>query len=377
MRVRYILKCIYYWITEFRIHRSKSTNTKRLLFVHTDAIGDYLLLRNFIHELKQTETFKNYNFTLCGNSAYEDLATAYDKDVFHQFIWLNRSAFATDKTYRNTFLNRIREIDYDMVINPSYSRDFIFGDSIVRSSKSPIKIGQKGDQANSYFFLTWISNNWYTRLIQTASHVMFEFDRNKRFFEQITTKQLTLKQPSIPIPKKQPDNPYMVVFPGAGELQKQWPIDRFAKIASHISHNNNWQIIVCGSKSEVHLGNQFEDMLPNKNVVNLCGKTRLTELAEWIAHASLLVTNDSSALHFAACSNTPTLCICNGRHYGRFTPYPNELKLNLQFIFPAKVNELAATNIEQLQAQTIHKSIASIDDITVDDVLMHFKKLAN
>jgi len=57
-------------------------------------------------------------------------------------------------------------------------------------------------------------------------------------------------------------------------------------------------------------------------VENLCGTTSLTELVDIISKAKLLITNDSSALHIAACLNTQTICLLMGRHYGRFAPYP-------------------------------------------------------
>ena len=56
-------------------------------------------------------------------------------------------------------------------------------------------------------------------------------------------------------------------------------------------------------------------------LLNWVGRTSLPGLAAVLAHAELLVGNETSAIHVAAAVGTPAVCILGGGHYGRFMPY--------------------------------------------------------
>ena len=69
-RFRYILKCLRFFFTDYFLlfNNKKITVTERsLIIVHTEAIGDYILFRNFIEQIKNSEKFKTYKITLIAN----------------------------------------------------------------------------------------------------------------------------------------------------------------------------------------------------------------------------------------------------------------------------------------------------------------------
>ena len=59
-------------------------------------------------------------------------------------------------------------------------------------------------------------------------------------------------------------------------------------------------------------------------LLNWAGRTTLSELVQVVAHAALLVTNETAAVHIGAATGTPTLCLLGGGHFGRFLPYEVE-----------------------------------------------------
>lgn len=379
LRIRYILRCLYFWLADAFIFTKSAKHegeNKSLIIVHTDAIGDYLLFRNFIEKIKNSVKYKDFSITLCGNIIYKNLAETFDKNLVDHFIWLDKSQFQFNKSYRKLFLQSIGENKYSEAINPSYSRDFIFADSIIRAIDATYKIGQKADSTNSYLFFTSISNNWYTRLIDTGNDIIFEFYRNQRFIEQVINESIKNIIPSIETGNKtNQQKPFIVLFPGAGEKQKQWPVQHFAVCAKHIIASGQFEVVICGSKGDFSLGEQIKDYCSSSAVINLCGNTSLTKLTEKINQAALLITNDSSALHIAACTLTPSICLGNGRHYGRFTPYPGGMADHLHFIFPEAIEQMAITNLRQLKELTLHYSFASINDIKTETVLQLSDKM--
>lgn len=59
-------------------------------------------------------------------------------------------------------------------------------------------------------------------------------------------------------------------------------------------------------------------------MVNTAGAVTLVELVELIAKSKLVISNETSAVHIAAATRTPVICIQGGGHFDRFTPYPNQ-----------------------------------------------------
>ncbi len=120
-------------------------NPKTLLIIRIDGIGDYILFRNFLEALKNSPRFKDYKYTLCGNQAYKELALAYDSKIVSEFIWINTNKMKRHAFYRWKIFREIRTKGIEVVLNPTYSRNPICDDSIVRISGAKEKIGCVGD----------------------------------------------------------------------------------------------------------------------------------------------------------------------------------------------------------------------------------------
>ena len=58
--------------------------SNRILIVRLDALGDYILFRNYIRCIKHAPKFKGYKLTLLGNIGFKDIAEAYDKNVIDE-----------------------------------------------------------------------------------------------------------------------------------------------------------------------------------------------------------------------------------------------------------------------------------------------------
>jgi len=94
---------------------------KSLLIIRLDAIGDYVLFRNYIEVLKNSEKYKDYKITLVGNIAWKSIAEELDSKYIDNFIWTDREKFEKNFIYRYKKLKKISSKGYDVVINPTYS----------------------------------------------------------------------------------------------------------------------------------------------------------------------------------------------------------------------------------------------------------------
>ena len=109
---------------------------KRLLVIRTDAIGDYILFRNFIEEIKRSEKFSNYHIDLLGNELWEGIALAYDAPFVDGFIFCDAKQLVSApreilKLGWQLFLN-----NYDTVLQPAYTRT-LFGRRPCRVNRLP------------------------------------------------------------------------------------------------------------------------------------------------------------------------------------------------------------------------------------------------
>jgi ADP-heptose:LPS heptosyltransferase len=95
-----------------------------------------------------------------------------------------------------------------------------------------------------------------------------------------------------------------------------------------------------------------------------------------------LITNETVASHLGAATGTKTICIANGRHVGRFSPYPTlkniDYDLPISYIFPPKIEEELNQNNKEIVYEKYCNSMGmDINEITVGRVLGEVNKILN
>lgn len=102
--------------------------------------------------------------------------------------------------------------------------------------------------------------------------------------------------------------PYLIAMaPGSRWGTKRWPLDKFKELVSRLVKSGH-SIVVVGSEVEAAYGVELASIAPNQ-VFNLCGETSLQDLRALYPQVDLVVTNDSSPIHFASAFNIPTVGI--------------------------------------------------------------------
>jgi heptosyltransferase-2 len=89
---------------------------------------------------------------------------------------------------------------------------------------------------------------------------------------------------------------------------KQWPADRYARLADRLAEATGAPVLIFGGPEDRSLGGRVASAMRH-TAVNLAGRTRLGEAMSLIERCRLFVTNDSGLMHAAAALGTPLVAV--------------------------------------------------------------------
>ena len=108
---------------------------------------------------------------------------------------------------------------------------------------------------------------------------------------------------------------WIAIAPGSVWATKRWPTAKFATLSQQLLERHDIGIILLGSREDQSSTNFIEAACLQKKptarnrFVNLAGKTSLGDLTGIYPQLKLLISNDSSPIHYASAFNIPTIAI--------------------------------------------------------------------
>ncbi|QKG51452.1 glycosyltransferase family 9 protein [Hymenobacter sp. BRD67] len=291
-------------------------NARRVLVVRHDSIGDYLLYRPWLCRLSEEVRARGQHLTLLANAVWAPLARAWDADCFDELMLLDTGRFMADLDYRHEMLQQIGGKGFGEIVYPLHVREPAV-ETFVQYLKAPVRIASEGSlrPGPEYRLL----DAGFTQLLPSTPAVLFEYDRNREFFENWRHASGLATEPPRPAPLQLPTSvqhavkgvagtPYIVLFPGASARRKRWPPRHFARLAQglHQRYGSRYRLVLAGSPADARLAQEIAQAAgPTVPLENCCGQTDLPGLAALLAGARLLISNDTVAAHLAAQAGTP------------------------------------------------------------------------
>ncbi|MVN21128.1 glycosyltransferase family 9 protein [Mucilaginibacter arboris] len=376
MKIKQLLSKAYRSL--FLIHLPFYTNN--ILIIRLDNIGDYILFRNGLKQIRISDRFKNRKITLLGNKVFKDIAENFDNKEIDNFIWIDPKIL-NNNLKKIALICKLKLRAYHTIINPVHHR-YINNDLFIKYINAKQAIGSKGHSRQPANQEKQLSESCYTELIDIPGDATFEFFRNVAFIENLTQLYNSQYKLEIALAKNKQEKINnsskirIVIVPGASAEFRRWSTKNILDLIINLNDEYNKKCIfyLTGSKSEIHLGEQICRNIPTHvTIENLIGKTTLLETIEIVNNSDLLISNETGTVHIAAALKTPAVCISNGNDFGRFNPYPSTLAENIITLYPIDnfyKNELYQTNV-----QKFHISDLDINDITVQSVFEAAKTL--
>ena len=302
----------------------KHNQLKLILLIRQDRIGDFILWLDTAKEYRKYYPPENYKIILIGNAIWSDLAKGLP--FWDEVLPVNVKAFKALSRYRWNILRKVRNFGAKIAIQPTYSREFYHGDSLIRASNASKKVSSAGNMSNRNQLKSNLADRWHTELIPSSPEQLSELERNAEFFSGFIKKLYLPSYPELELSgecniQELKRKSFYILSLGANKKYREWPYKYYAKIAQKIHKKTGWLGLICGAENEFDLGEHIKKIC-DAPLQNYSGRTTLSELTCLLVKSQILISNETGTAHIANAVGTPTVCILGGGHFGRFAPYP-------------------------------------------------------
>ena len=111
-------------------------------------------------------------------------------------------------------------------------------------------------------------------------------------------------------------DPVIAIHPAASCRSRRWSLERFAKVSDALAEKYGARIIIIsGPGDDKVMGDKVAGLMKSK-VLNLSGKTSISDLASLLRRSLLLISNDSGPVHISCAVGTPVISIFSRKDRG-------------------------------------------------------------
>ena len=305
------------------VFKDKSTtnnyiqNPKKILIIRSGAIGDVIMTTPLIKALR-----KHYPHTeiiylvgnwpkkiIEGNKNIDKIISFPDNIIYKKEI---KGTFNLIKQLRK------ENIDLAFILDKSYHWSILAYLSNIKRRIGFNRIGKNGEEG--------FANNININFDGTKNEIDYYLDLAKiiniKIEEEKTEINLNEKDKQFAqdfVKKNKLSQKIIGLIPGGAknpgqELDlKRWPIENTIQLIKIILKNQpKTNIIIFGGPGDVDISQKIintltEQNIDTKNILNLIGKTSLTETAALMRKCHIIITPDSGPLHIAATSQAKVI----------------------------------------------------------------------
>jgi ADP-heptose:LPS heptosyltransferase len=285
---------------------------RRIAVLRANALGDFIFALPALDALRTA--YPDAEIVLLGRSWHASLLEGRPGAVDRVAVvpgdgeddarvggrWGDAPWLAASQTERDAFLERMRSQRFDLAVQihggGRNSNPFVVGIGAQTS------IGLRTPDAAPLD--RWVRFVYYQQEVLRCLEVV-----------QLVGARVTALEPRVSLVERDRAEanlalagvrrPFVVLHPGANDLRRRWPLDRFVAVARVLA-DEGLGVVVTGSPAESRLTAALTDA-GGANAADLGGRTSLAGLTGVLARAELVVSNDSGPLHLADALGTPTV----------------------------------------------------------------------
>jgi len=356
----------------------KKGSKPTLLIISDNGLGDYFLVQNYFKYLRTSTRYKNHKIIVLSKTDRIDCYKKFNKDIFDEIIPFYPAKYTSNFIYRIYILNKLIYKNITEVLNVLVSYTDIDYDSL---STTSILQYLKPEHAVAHIIKPNDNKllekfNLYDELITTDRTDMYEFDRNRQFFENL----LGLKIYEGNLPRIKTDSNVVTnrigICPFKRNTTQVLTKEFWIELINLITENNpNFAVSIIGAPQDFSDVNEIiRSIKNNNNVLNLAGKIKSSDLPEYIHSCEALISVETGTVHIASAVDTNTLCISNGSFYKRFQPIPSDY---INYIYPPEYYNTPKPAKDGLNIYANKTEDFDINTITAETIFNKFNEILN
>lgn len=291
-------------------------NVRNLLVMRLDNIGDVIMTSPVLRALKETLPLAHLTLMASpGGSLAAPLLPWVDDVLTWRVLWQDLGRLEFDPAREWQLVSTLSDRQFDAaIILTSFNQSPYPAAFICSLAGIPLRVGESKERGGSAL----------TTEVRAAPDHIHQVDRNLRLLEAIgvETRDRTLAL-QIPDVAQQTatqrlnqyglaaDASFLLLNPWTSCQSRNYASDRFAIAARQLAEITGWRVVVTGvEKDRSHSGRLIEIL--GEWAIDLIGATDLSTLAALIARSRLMLSNNTSTMHIADATRTPSVILFAG-----------------------------------------------------------------
>lgn len=284
-----------------------SNNPKKVAVIQLAKLGDMVCTTPMFRAVK--EKYPDAKLSVIGNVINKELLTN-NHDVDEYLVWSNESIFGMVREIRRGGIEAL------CITGPSTDALAVAYLAGVPCIVVPVVEGGVSPyETRAYKLLRRLVHTEphhmghyapgeYLRLLEplgiytndTTKHLAYSDEARKNADAFLYTHSLTEKN-------------FAIISPSAGNKIKNWPADRFARVAEYLVSRGLPVVVIGGRRDVEEVTAMLRAVKNSENIIDALEKFSIDELKAIIARAGLFVSADTGPIYIAEAFGVPTVDI--------------------------------------------------------------------
>jgi ADP-heptose:LPS heptosyltransferase len=288
----------------------------RILALRLDNLGDVIMTGPALRAIK--ETLPQVHLTLLASPSGAQAAALLpwiDRVLSWRVLWQDLGQPPLDPAREWQLIATLQECQFDAaIIFTSFSQSPYPAGFVCQLAGIPLRLGESAE-ADPFSLTT---------TVQFAAQELHQVERNLQLIEavgfQVSDRHLCIKIPeAVNAAVTQllsqhglaPEAPFLLLNPWTSCQSRTYSGERFAIACRGLAELTHLPVVVTGVEKDRSYCTTVLKIL-GKWAIDLVGKTTFAELADLIARAKLVISNNTSAMHLADATQTPSVILFSG-----------------------------------------------------------------
>ncbi|HEY9880589.1 MAG TPA: glycosyltransferase family 9 protein [Leptolyngbyaceae cyanobacterium] len=276
---------------------------KNILVMRLDNIGDVLMTSPALRAIK--ENCPAAKLTLMaspGGALTEPLLPWVDEVLPWRVLWQDLGRLHFDPEREWELIHTLKDRQFDAaIIFTSFKQSPHPAAWVCQMAGIPLRVGESKEASATL-----------THSAPCTPDELHQVERNLHLIESVgyivKNRNLAL---AVPDSALVPSEPYLLLNPWTSCQSRTYDLERFAIASRQLSQLTGYPVVITGTEKEAPQAAPILNILGDC-VINLMGKTTLSDLVALIAQAKLLLSNNTSTMHIADATQTPSVILFAG-----------------------------------------------------------------